>query len=253
MPRFPKDPFRRVDEMINHVDRVFEQMDESFNKMDRIFDSAFKTDPKPIKKQMSHTIYICVPTNPPKIERMFAKIATLGVNVTPADKDKSLFAATETATTIMAVTVNNFNPKLSISQLLDYIVKSIKDFEYYGIVIRDGSGTSAWQNGNVVRTPSFVIDTKPSAPTKGQKPTNTKPSTPAKQADLKAETKKPAVVPEPQKVVPPKPLLDENSLELLLRVVEKSCDISDVFFDGISKDDRVQLSIRLKELTQGQT
>src|SRR5690606_7252623 len=207
---------------------MFEKIiDEDFNnmikEMNKDFNNMFK-----IKnvRVMSHTIHICVPNDLAKIEQIFAKVGSLGVRISPAASNNSLFAESNTATTVMAIIVENFNPELTCSQITDHIVKVIDGFDYYGIIVRKSDGSSSWRAGNVKKL---------------EKQTFPEVKTEIKQAQS------PEIKPEPTN--PYDRVFDDlEQKELLLKVVEKSCEISDIFFDGISRDDRVSLSRKLKEM-----
>lgn len=217
--------------MSDMFDGMFDAFEKDFEDFERRVDDFLSQESfKKVRKKMSHTIYICIPNDKDQAERIFAKIGSLGVSIAPADKSNTLLDGGPAATTIMAITASNFKDTLSNSQITDYVIGTIKDFEYYGIVVKNSNGSSSWRRGNVQKL--------------------------AKQKDEPKEDAKPE--PEPKTEPEPSPILKTNSKKLedfgevdyaalLLKVVEKSTEISDVFFDGISRDDRILLSRKLKE------
>src|SRR5690606_4792091 len=94
-------------------------------------------------------------------EKIFAKIGSLGVSIAPTDKSNSLLDGAPAATTIMAITASNFKDSLSNTQIIDYVINTIKDFKFYGIVVKNSNGSSSWRRGNVQKLAEQKNDIKP--------------------------------------------------------------------------------------------
>lgn len=227
LPKLPKIPRLDISDMLGDVlNDMFTDMD--FDEFEKQFDDFFdQGNYKEVRKKMPHTIYICVPNDESGIEKIFATIGSLGISISPAAKDNRLFCNEPAATTIIAIKASNFKRSVSNIQIMELVEQAINKFTYYGIIIKNSDGSSSWGCGN---TPKIPI-------TKNAE---------VKNAEVKSEPKPTPISKTPR----PDPLEDFNYTDLLLKVIEKSVSISDVFFDGISRDDRMLLSRKLKEAVQ---
>ena len=189
-------------------------------------------------KPVSHTIYICTVNKKKTIERIYAAIVGLGVNVSAADTANHSLCANgeDKKTTIAAIEVHNFNPNFKRGEILDRIAKAIDSFDYFGVILMCPDGSSVWRAGNVYHD-NFdrVLSTV----------------TPEKSTDRNSEIEKEpkqelkqAPEPEPKEVS--KPRID---LQLLTKVIRATVDMSDIFFETTQSDRRL-LARELEKLCE---
>lgn len=187
------------------------------------------------ENSVSHTIWISTIQNQEVIDRIVAAIIGLGLEVSPTASDGSLFHRKEgSQTTIVALDVSNFNDQLQRSQILDRITDAIRKYDYFGVILKDSKGSS-WRAGNIVSSKSLKNILK-----KGDDAVST---------------------PEPKLNEPPpeepKPATAGSSprvdLQLLLKLVKATTDMSDIFFDGIDQAERKLLARELEKMCQDPT
>jgi hypothetical protein len=183
-----------------------------------------------IKPAVSHTIWISTVQNQEIIDRIVAAIIGMGVKVSPAASNGSLFHRKDGAqTTVVALDVANFNDKLKRAEIMDRIANAINDYDYFGIVLHEPSGSS-WRAGNVVSSKSLKNILK-----KGE--------------DAVSAPEEPKPNAEDAQPTPAgsSPRID---LQLLLKLVKATTDMSDIFFDGIDQAERKLLARELEKMCE---
>lgn len=168
-----------------------------------------------VKKEnsVSHNIYICTANNKQTIDLISAAILGMGIKTSPAANDGSLFhPKSGSATTMLAIKVDNFNTKLSKSGLLDRICKAIDKYTYFGIVIKDNEdGSTSWRGGNTEFKPEHQA-------------TDIEPKT--TDAPLRID------------------------LKTVAKLIKATVNMSDIFFDDIPQADRRLLARELEKLCE---
>ena len=189
-------------------------------------------------KILSHTIWICTINNAEVVEHMVGAIVGLGVNVSSAAANNTLFHEKPgSQTTIVALTLSNLNRNLKNSDILDKICSAINHLDYYGIVIQKSNGGSAWRAGNI---------------SSGKNIENTF----NKAKDLKDFEENKEVLKETSDdkkpmAQPAQPVLGgKEAVRVLTSIVRATCEISDVFFDNIPQQDRKLLARELEKICE---
>lgn len=154
-----------------------------------------------------YKIYVCVENKIEIIEHILTAITGIGVQVSAASRDKSLFARTDSTTTILALKVQGFAEQ-TIKFVVSEIESAIQDYNFLGLVVVSPNGKeSTWRAGNKVyeniSSKHFV------------------------------------------KNVISNKLPNNIDLDLLKKLVKSTCAISDVFFD-ITKEERESILLQLE-------
>ena len=153
----------------------------------------------------------------------------MGVKTSPAASDGSLFYKKDgLKTTVMAITVDNFNINLSRSEILNRICKAIDQYTYFGIIIKDNAnGGASWYAGNV-----------------GAQEFNRVMHTHETKIELKSELKTDSKTEKTEKT----DTLPHLDLKKVTKIIKATVNMSDVLFDDISQADRKLLARELEKL-----
>lgn len=187
-----------------------------------------------IKKEqpVSHTIWICTVNNQEVVDHIYAAIVGLGAEVKAADASGSLYHHKPGAqTTVAAINVSNFKD-LKNTEILNKICAAIGKYDYYGIILQNNKNqSSSWRAGNI---------------TSGKNLRNT-----LQKADKAEVVDKEPEQPKPEPESDPKKRLEgKSALLLLTRIIQATTEMSDIFFDDISQQDRRLLARELEKLCE---
>lgn len=176
---------------------------------------------------MSHTIWICTVNNQEVVDHIYAAIVGLGAEVKAAASNGSLYHQKDgVQTTVAGISVSNFKD-LENLELLNKICAAIDKYDFYGIILQNNkTRISSWQAGNVI-------------PGKNLRNTFQKAN------EIVEEQPEPEPEPDPNKR-----LEGKSALLLLTRIVQATTEISDIFFDDISQQDRRLLARDLEKLCE---
>ena len=209
-----------------------------------------------------HKLWICAPNDPVTLDHICAAIVGLGVEVSSLAKSGNLYAESTGATTIIALKAKNLSSKLGNAKILDRLKKAIQHYEYYGIVISNSKdGTSSWNPGNTThsqftdRNYGTVLedfqDYKP--PTMEEKQAQEKKDWEFDEQKFREAARVAKELEKEQEQETPKDTSDVVlDFDLLLQVVKKTAEMSDVFFDSEQKQ-RKGLVLQLEALGSTET
>lgn len=130
--------------------------------------------------------------------------------------------------------------KLDLTETRNVIVKALEKSPVIFVILTEQTGASAWNLGSL-------------PPIKKEEPilikaTGAKPTDGLKIGVIRRGSEPPTPSVPVSSSVPPITL---SILESLNKVVKATCSLSDVFFDGVTKEERVLLSESLDKLIEG--
>jgi len=200
-----------------------------------------KSDKKSKKEKMPHRIWVCTPNDQDTIDHICSAIMSTGVSVSSLAKGESLYILNKKSpTTIIGIRADNFKRDMGVGEILNSLKDRLKGFDYYGMIVSstDGDGGSSWCEGNIVN-PKFGI---------GMGAVNSIVDDLKKEAEESIDQLAPEPEPDPEPEQAEDVDITKINMSLLLRVLNASTSVSDVFFDGISKQDRELLAIQVQGL-----
>ena len=144
-------------------------------------------------------------------------------------------SAKTTSNSQISVLPLSIESKFDLTETRNVIVKALEQLPVVFVILTEQTG-SAWNLPPPIKKEEPIL-----IKATGAKPTE----------GLKIGVIRRGGSPEPSVSSPSVPPITASILEALNKVVKASCSLSDVFFDGVTKEERVLLSESLDKLIEG--